>query len=186
LNPGELPTPAGYSTLVLQFPTKFSWQTPQSKPTKEDQRSAFDAFVRENNLSSVDANFNLFKEGASVEHYAGASGIKRAQYANQAAQARQVFLRNHATPTQLRAEAKYQSATEREIAVKAEADRQHQYVLSQQQGLYPILPTHNETGEALDARYFRRLSTLDFKLFKVLVKRFGTSQITERLRTLVV
>jgi hypothetical protein len=40
LNPGELPTPAGYSTLVLQFPTKFSWQTPQSKPTKEDQRSA--------------------------------------------------------------------------------------------------------------------------------------------------
>jgi hypothetical protein len=86
----------------------------------------------------------------------------------------------------LRAEAKYQSATEREIAVKAEADRQHQYVLSQQQGLYPILPTHNETGEALDARYFRRLSTLDFKLFKVLVKRFGTSQITERLRTLVV
>jgi hypothetical protein len=97
LNPGELPTPAAYSTLVLQFPTKFSWQTPQSKPTKEDQRKAFDDFVRENNLSSVEANFNLFKEGASVEHYAGASGVEKAQYANDAAQARQVFLRNHAT-----------------------------------------------------------------------------------------
>jgi RNA polymerase sigma factor (sigma-70 family) len=92
VGPGELPTPAAYSTLVLQFPTKFSWQTPQSKPTKEDQRKAFDAFVLENNLSSVEANFNLFKEGASVEHYAGASGIERAQYASEAAQARQHFL----------------------------------------------------------------------------------------------
>jgi hypothetical protein len=185
LNPGELPTPAGYSTLVLQFPTKFSWQTPQSKPTTENQRKAFDAFVRENSLSSVDANFNLFQEGASVEHFAGASGIERAQYASEAAQARQKFLINSATPTQLRDEARFQSATEREIFLKAEADRQHQVSLSQQQqsGMFPPLPaTHAETGETIDASWLRKTSTINFELFKKLCKRHGSAAVTSRLR----
>jgi hypothetical protein len=183
LNPGELPTPAGYSTLVLQFPTKFSWQTPQSKPTKEDQRSAFDAFVRENNLSSVEANFNLFKEGASIEHFAGASGIERAQYANEQAQARQHFLIHDATPQQLKEEAQFQSATEREIAIKTEADRQHQFVAQKQAGLYSPLPTHNAQGEVMDGKYFKRISTLDYQLFKAMVRKHGSAQITERLRS---
>lgn len=183
LNPGEAPTPAIYSTLALQFPTKFSWESRKAKQTKEEQRAAFDAFVRENNLSSVDANLSLFQQGASVEHFAGASGIERAQYANEAAQARQKFLIHSASPSELRAEAKYQSATERQIAIKAEADRQHQFVSQQQQGLYSPLPTHNQAGELMDAKYFRRLSTLDFAAFKVAVKKWGTAQITERLRT---
>jgi hypothetical protein len=183
LNPGEEPSAKLYVALAEQYPTKFAWETPQSKPTKEDQRKAFDAFVRDNDLSSCEANFRLFKQGASIENFASASQIERAQYAHEAAQARQKFLINSASPSELRNEAKYQSATEREIAIKAEADRQHQFVSQQQAGLYPILPSTNEAGEALDARYFRRLSTLDYALFKKLVKRFGTSQITERLRT---
>jgi hypothetical protein len=52
-----------------------------------------------------------------------------------------------------------------------------------QAGLYSPLPTHNEAGEVMDSRYFRRLSTLDYALFKQLVRKFGTAQITERLRT---
>jgi hypothetical protein len=82
----------------------------------------------------------------------------------------------------LRVEAKYQSATEREIAVKAEADRQHQFVSQQQQGLYPPLPSTNAAGELMDAAYFRKISTITFPLFKQLVKRFGTASITARLR----
>jgi hypothetical protein len=183
LNPGDEPSAKLYVMLAEQFPTRFTWETPKSQPTKKDQRAAFELFVRENNLSSVEANFNLFKEGASVEHYAGASSIERAQYASEAAQARQKFLINHATPSELKAEAVFESQTNREAAQRAEADRQHQFVSQQQQGLYTILPTHNANGEALDAKYFRRISTLDYKLFKALVKRFGSSQITERLRT---
>jgi hypothetical protein len=168
--------------LAEQFPTRFTWETPQAQPTKEGQRAAFELFVRENNLSSVEANFNLFKEGATVEHFAGASGIERAQYANETAQARQKFLINSATPGELRAEAIYQSATERGIAVKAEADRQHQFVAQQQQGLYGPLPTHNQAGELMDSAYFRKLSTINFAAFKVAVKKWGTAQITTRLR----
>ena len=92
LNPGEEPSAKLYVALAEQYPTKFAWETPQSKPTEEDQRAAFDAFVRDNNLSSCEANVQLFKQGASTESFAGASQIERAQYAHEAAQARQKFL----------------------------------------------------------------------------------------------
>jgi hypothetical protein len=66
--------------------------------------------------------------------------------------------------------------------VQAEADRRHRFVSDQQRGLYPPLPAVNGNGEALDANYFRRISTVDYSLFKTLVKRYGSSQITSRLR----
>jgi len=183
LNPGDEPSAKLYLMLAEQYPIRLTWETPQAQPTKEDQRAAFDAFVRENNLSSVEANFNLFKEGASVEHFAGASGIERAQYANEQAQARQHFLIHDATPQQLKEEAQFQSATEREIAIKTEADRQHQFVAQKQAGLYSLLPTHNAQGEVMDGKYFKRISTLDYQLFKAMVRKHGSAQITERLRS---
>jgi hypothetical protein len=183
LNPGEEPSTKLYVALAEQYPTKFAWETPQSKPTKEDQRAAFDAFVRENNLSSVEANFNLFKQGASVEQFAGASGIERTQYANEQAQSRQHFLIHNASPQQLKQEAAFESQQNRKAAQRDEADRQHQFVSQAQAGLYSPLPTHNQAGELMDSRYFRRISTLDYQLFKSLVKKFGSAQITERLRT---
>jgi hypothetical protein len=182
LNPGEEPSAKLYVALAEQFPTKFAWETPQSKPTKEDQRAAFDILVREQNLSSCEANLQLFKQGAGIENFAGASQIEKAQYAHEAAQARQKFLINSASPSELRNEAKYQSATEREAFQRAEADRQHQFVSQAQAGLYSPLPTHNTQGEVMDGKYFKRISTLDYALFKQLCKKFGTAQITERLR----
>ena len=182
LNPGEEPSAKLYVALAEQYPTKFAWEIPQSKPTKEDQRAAFDAFIRENNLSSCEANFKLFKRGASTDNFAGASGIERAQYANEQAQARQHFLIHDATPQQLKEEAQFQSATEREIAIKTEADRQHQFVAQAQAGLYSPLPTHNSQGEIMDGKYFKRISTLDYPLFKAMVRKHGSAQITERLR----
>jgi hypothetical protein len=183
LNPGEKPSAKLYVALAEQYPTKFAWEAPQGKPTKEEQRATFDAFVREHSLSSCEANFNLFRDGASVEHFAGASGVERAQYANEQAQARQKFLINTATPQQLKQEAAYESQVNREAAQRAEADRQHQFVSQQQQGLYSPLPTHNANGETMDSKYFRRISTVDYPLFKQLVRKFGSAQITERLRT---
>ena len=181
LNPGEEPSAKLYAALAEQYPTRFTWEIPKSQPTKEDQRAAFDAFVRENNLSSVDANFDLFKEGASVEHYAGASGIERAQFQAEAAQARQKFLINNATPSQLKAEAAFQSKTEHDAAVQAEADRRHKFVLSRQ-GHYAALRATNENGETIDAKYLRKISTINFPLFKALVKKFGSGNVTARLR----
>jgi hypothetical protein len=182
LNPGEEPSAKLYVMLAEQFPTRFTWEIPQSKPKKEDQRAAFEAFIRESDLSDVDANFNLFKQGASIEHYAGASQIERAQYAHDAAQARQKFLIHDATPSQLKVEAAYESQTNHDAAVRAEADRSHQFVSDQQRGLYTPLPAVNANGEAMDSKYFRRISTVDYNLFKTLVKRYGSSQITSRLR----
>jgi hypothetical protein len=181
LNPGETASAKLYVALAEQFPTKFAWETPQAQPTKEDQRAAFDVFVRENNLSSVEANFNLFKEGASVEHYAVASRIETAQYAHEAAQARQTFLINNATPSQLKAEAAYESQTNHDAAIQADSDRRHQYVLSQQSH-YPSLPSTNEHGETIDAAYLRKVSTINFPLFKQLVKKHGSGNVTARLR----
>ena len=181
LNPGDEPSAKLYLMLAEQFPTRLTWDTPQAQPTKEDQRAAFDAFVRDNNLSSCEANVQLFKQGASTESFAGASQIERAQYAHEAAQARQKFLMNNATPSRLKAEAAYQSQTEHDAAVQAEADRSHQYVLSQQQH-YPALPSTNANGEIIDAGYLRRISTINFPLFKKLVKKFGSGNVTARLR----
>jgi hypothetical protein len=183
LQPHEQPSEAIYKTLALQFASKFSWHTPQPKPTKEDQRAAFELFVREHSLSSVEANFNLFKEGASVEHFAGASGIERSQYADEQAIARQHFLIHSATPQQLKQEAAWESQQNRVAAQREEATRQHQFVLSQQQGNYPPLPaTMAETGEVIDAKFVRRLSTINYPLFRAWVKKYGVGNLNSRLR----
>jgi hypothetical protein len=183
LNPGETASVRLYVALAEQFPTKFAWEIPSAPVSKQDQRTAFDAFVRENNLSSVEANFNLFKEGASFEHYAGASGVEKAQYANQAAQERQRFLITQASPTQLKQEAAWESQQNREQAQREEADRAHNFVSQAQAGLFPPLPaTHAETGETIDARWLRKTSTINLGLFKKLCKRHGSAAVTSRLR----
>jgi hypothetical protein len=182
LNPGEEPSAKLYVMLAQQFPDRFTWENPKVQLTEEEQRAAFEAFARDNNLSSCEANFELFKRGASVENFAGARQIEREQYAHEAAQSRQKFLIHDATPSELKAEARYQSATEHDASEQAEADRRHQFVSNQQRGLYPTLPAVNGSGETLDAAYFRRIFTVDYNLFKALVKRHGSSQITSRLR----
>jgi hypothetical protein len=181
LSPGEMPSSKLYVALAEQFPTRFTWNTPQAQPTEEEQRSAFNAFVRANDLSGCVANLQLFERGANIENFAGASQIERAQYAHETAQARQKFLIHDATPSELKAEAAYQSQTERDAAVQAEAARRHQFVLSQQQH-YPALPTTNGNRETIDSAYIRKLSTTNYALFKRLVQKHGSGYVTSRLR----
>ncbi len=182
LNPGEHPTAAIYGTLALQFPTKFSWETPQAVKSAADREAEFVKVCHESLLSLCDANRQMFRDGVALENWAGASGLERAAFQAEAAQARQTFLINHATPDQLKAEARYQSATEHDAAVQAEADRRHQFVLSQQQGHYAALPSTNADGDVIDAAYLRKISTINFPLFKQLVKKHGAGNITSRLR----
>jgi hypothetical protein len=181
LNPGEEPSAKLYKALAGQYPTRFTWDAQQTQSTPQEQRKAFDGFVRENNFSSCEANFELFKRRASLENFAGASQIERAQYAHESAQARQKFLVHGATPSELKAEAAYQSQTDHDAAVQSEADRRHQFVLSQQQH-YPALPATNGNGETIDAAYLRKLSTINYPLFKRLVQKHGSGNVTSRLR----
>jgi hypothetical protein len=152
LNPGEEPSAKLYVALAKQYPTKFAWETPQSKPTKEDQRAAFELFVRENNLSSVDANFNLFKQGASVEHYAGASQAEQAARTAEAAREHQTWLRTKASPLELRAEARYETQTQLAASQQAHADAslQAQKQRDQYAGYKP-LPAHIDRKALISA-----------------------------------
>jgi hypothetical protein len=185
LQPHEDPTGSIYATIALTYPAKLAWEFPKVKPTPEDQRAAFNTFARENDLSGCEANFQLFRDGASAENFSGASGLERAARQEEAARARQHFLIHEASPTQLKQEAAWESQQNRAAALQAEADRQHQ-VSSQQQsasGMFPPLPAvHAETGENIDARWLRKTSTINFKLFKRLCRRHGSAAINERLR----
>src|SRR3984957_1526413 len=180
LNPGEEPSAKLYKALAEQYPTRFTWEAQQAQSTPQEQRKAFEAFAHENNLSSCEGNFELFKRGASLENFAGASQVERAQYAHDAAQARQKFLIHDATPSELKAEAAYQSQTEHQAAFQAESERRHQFVLSQQQH-YPALPTSNGNSETIDAAYLRKLSTVNYRFFKRLVQKHGSGNVTSRL-----
>jgi hypothetical protein len=181
LNPGEEPSARLYIALAEQFPTRFTWDTPQAQPTKEEQRAAFDAFVRANDLSDCEANFQLFKQSANTVKFAQASEVEAATYTREAAEVRQKFLIHDATPSELKAEAAYQSQTEHDATVQAESERRHQFVLSQQQH-YPALPATNGNGETIDAAYLRKLSTINYPLFKRLVQKHGSGNVTSRLR----
>jgi hypothetical protein len=183
LNPGEQPTTAIYNTFALQFPTKFSWELPRPKQTDADREAEFVKVCHENLLSLCDANRQMFKDGVALEHFAGASGVERAAFQAEAQAARQKFLINQASPTQLKQEAAWESQQNREQAQREEADRAHQFVSQAQAGLFPPLPaTHAETGEAIDARWLRKTSTVNFELFKRLCRRHGSAAVTSRLR----
>jgi hypothetical protein len=182
LNLGEEPSAAIYSTIAKQFPQKFTWETPRPVQTDAQRETEFAKTCRENFLSVCEANRQLHRDGVGIEHWAGASEVERQKFQAEAAQARQKYLINSATPDELKAEARYEFQTEHAAAVQADAERREKLVAEAQRGLYPVLPLVNGRGEAMDASYFRRISTTDYNLFKALVKRHGSAQITARLR----
>jgi hypothetical protein len=143
LNPGEEPSAKLYVMLAEQFPDRFTWENPKVQLTEEEQRSTFDAYVRENNFSSCEANFALFKRGASVENFAGASKAEEAAYADQAALQRNKWLRTQASPLELWIEARYEAQAQAAASQQAQADSslQAQKERDQYAG-YKSLPAH--------------------------------------------
>jgi hypothetical protein len=143
LNPGETPSSKLYVALVEQFPDRFTWESLKAQPTKEEQRAEFDAFVSKNNFSGCEANFELFKRGASIENFAHASQAEETAYAEQAALQRNKWLRTEASPLELKAEARYETQTKVGASqqVQADASLQVQKQRDQYAGYKP-LPTH--------------------------------------------
>jgi hypothetical protein len=182
LQPTEEPSPAIYKTILGQYAPQFSWAAPRVIQSATEREAEFKKICREQFLSENEANRQLHKDGVSLDHWAGASGIERAAFHAEAQAARQKFLIN-ASPATLKKEANYETQRNREEFQRAEADRQHQVSSQQQSGMFPPLPaTHAETGEAIDARWLRKTSTINFELFKRLCKRHGSAAVTSRLR----
>jgi hypothetical protein len=182
LAPHETPSAAIYETIALSYPQKFSWIASQPAQSAVDREAEFQKICREHSLSLCDANRELYGNGISLDAWAGASALERTKFQDDAARARQDYLIHHATPDELKAEARFQSQTEHAAAVRADAERREKFVADQQRGLYPPLPLVNGCGERMDAAYFRKISTTDYQLFRALVRRHGTNQITSRLR----
>jgi hypothetical protein len=132
-----------YIALAEQFPDRFTWESQKPQPTKGEQRAEFDAFVSKNNFSGCEANFELFKRGASLENFAGASQVEKAHYAQQAALQRNKWLRTEASPLELRAEARYETQVQAATSQQAQADAslQAQKERDQYAGYKP-LPAH--------------------------------------------
>src|ERR1700722_280655 len=122
LNPGEEPSAKLYKALAEQYPTRFTWEPPKTHQTKADQHAAFDTFVRNNALSCCEANFALFKQGASIENFASASQAEEAAYADQATLQHNKWLRTQASPLELRAEARYEAQVQAATSQQAHAD----------------------------------------------------------------
>jgi hypothetical protein len=151
-----------YVALVEQFPDRFTWESLKAQPT-EEQRAEFDAFVSKNNFSGCEANFELFKRGASVENFAGASQFEEAAYAEQAALQRNKWLRTEASPLELRVEARYEGQAQAAASQRAQADAS---LVAQKQrdqyAGYKPLPTHIDrkaliTASKDDLRKWSRL-----------------------------
>jgi hypothetical protein len=180
LNPGEEPSAKLYIALAEQYPQRFTWSSLPTTQSDEEQSAEFGKICRENNLSECDANRHLHEGGIALEAWSVASEIEREKFQEEATKARQKFLIN-STPSELKIEAAFQSKTEHDAAVQAEAARRHQFVLSQQQH-YPALPATNGNGETIDAAYLRKLSTTNYPFFKKLVQKHGSGNVTSRLR----
>jgi hypothetical protein len=162
LNPGETSSSKLYVALVEQFPDRFTWESLKAQPT-EEQRAEFDAFVSKNNFSGCEANFELFKRGASVENFAGANQFEEAAYAEQAALQRNKWLRTEASPLELRVEARYEGQAQAAASQRAQADAS---LVAQKQrdqyAGYKPLPTHIDrkaliTASKDDLRKWSRL-----------------------------
>jgi hypothetical protein len=152
LNPGEEPSSKLYIALAEQFPDRFTWESPKAQSTKEEQRAEFDAFVSKNNFSGCEANFELFKRGASLENFAGASQVEKAQYAEQAALQRNNWLRSEASPLELRAEARYEAQVQAAASQQAQTDASLEAQKQRDQYIaYRPLPAHIDRATLIKA-----------------------------------
>ena len=77
---------------------------------------------------------------------------------------------------------------ERSVNVAAASERQNREALEAQQkrdadsGEFPRLPTHDQTGAVLDARYLKTLCNTDIGKYKFWLKKYGAAQLTARLQ----
>ncbi len=155
----------------------------------------FQIFVRANGFSENEANWSLTKSvlGSGFDQYsleqavtsnalrlARASQEELAQYAQDAAEVRQEYLRQ-ATPQQLKQAARTETEQRRAAAVQQQADQQLQAAVERDAVMgFPSLP-ETWQGQKLDAGFIRKC---DVATQKLLSKRFGSAALDLRLRGL--
>ena len=143
LNPGETPTAKLYIALAQQYPHRFAWSSPPTTQSDEERRADFALVCRQNNLSECVANERLHKDGVDIEHWAGASQVELQKFQTDAAVARQKWLVNGASPTELKAEARYETQTQLAASQQAQADASLEvYKQRDQYAGYKPLPAH--------------------------------------------
>jgi hypothetical protein len=104
------------------------------------------------------------------------------QLQQQQIQQRQDYLRNHASPLELRQAARAESEQRRIEAQQTEEARQAAVREIAASGFDPIPERNQVTGEKLDSQYFIRLSNTDIGKFRNMIRRYGAAQITNALR----
>src|SRR5580704_7191461 len=143
VNPGEEPSAKLYIALAQQYPQRFAWSSPPTMKSDEERRADFALICRQNNLSECIANEKLHKSGVGIEHWAGASQVELQNFQADAAVARQKWLVNGASPTELRAEARYETQTQLAASQQAQADATLEAQKQRDQYVgYKPLPAH--------------------------------------------
>jgi hypothetical protein len=143
VNPGEEPSAKLYIALAQQYPQRFAWSSPPTMKSDEERRADFALICRQNNLSECIANEKLHKSGVGIEHWAGASQVELQNFQADAAVARQKWLVNGASPTELKTEARYETQMQLAASQQAQADASLEaYKQRDQYAGYKPLPTH--------------------------------------------
>jgi len=152
LNPGEEPSAKLYIALAQQYPQRFAWSLPRTKQSDEERRADFSLVCRQNNLSECVANEKLHKDGIDIEHWAGASQVELHKFQADAALARQKWLVNSASPTELKIEARYETQTQLAASQQAHADASLEaYKQRDQYAGYKPLPAHIDRKALINA-----------------------------------
>jgi hypothetical protein len=207
VNLDERPSRQWFVSLMHSRPdlaNQLEWQSPDvldprkqaeaRKQRLEQDRKTFDTVCRKHLIGSTEANFRLLRDvlGDDLTEYSatqaitsGAAQLSPAsvteiqQWKQEAAQAQQDYFRNQATPDELRHSVRAESVQVRKTA----AQQQFEFELARGYerdvviGKCLALPSH-WNGQLLDASFIKRADPATLRL---MVRKFGTSQISARL-----
>jgi hypothetical protein len=189
---GEQPTVEWFKKVLEENPAlknQITWE-PVLSPEQRKQAAAqqlkqdietFAEICRRHSISECQANFSLWRGSRSIEGLAPANQAERDQYRQEAVEAHnQELLRVAETdPSKLRVIVRQEAADTRAQQAQADADRQLKAAQERDSHFgFPKLPdTWN--GQTLDSAFIKNCSV---EIHKFLTKRFGSAQLTARLR----
>jgi hypothetical protein len=163
---------------------QLSWevvQTPESRNTQlEQDKKVFVEVCKQHSLSACEANFGVWRSTGSIAGLAPATREEAAKYLGERIEQYNESLLQ-ASPSELRAQVRYEADQKRVQDQKSEADEQLKAAQERDSHRgYPVLPSE-WSGQKLDAAFIKNCSA---EVQKLLTKRFGSSQLTARLRGL--
>jgi hypothetical protein len=207
---GEQITPAWFTKVLREQPQlarQISWHSAdvldppkrrqQEANQESEDRETFNAFARENGFSEVEANVQLAKSvlgsgfnshqlseavSSNALNLTQASPVELEQFRQEAAEQRQDYLVNHASPQELRQAARQESAQRRTQAQQQHAAQQVQIREQAEASIgYAVLPETDRDGNKIDRAYLLKLADVDIRKYKQLCNFHGMANVTARL-----